>query len=73
MISSADPLSDYLDSKQSRESVDLSATCHSSRNLITFAFRSCEVWRLLLGLVHGTDPLGVFAHFLKRTADVLDV
>ena len=41
--------------------------------LITFAFRSSEVKRLLLDLdpYGGTDPLGMFSLFLKRTADVL--
>ena len=39
----------------------------------TFAFRSREVKRLLLDLdsCGGTDPLGMFQLFLKRTADVL--
>ena len=66
-------LSDHFDSKQSRESVDLLVTCHPSINLITFAFRSSEVKRLLLDVdpYGGTDPLGMFPHFLKRTADVL--
>ena len=61
-----------LDSKQSRESVDLPLTCHPSPSLITFAFRSSEVKRLLLDLdpCGGTDPLGMFPLFLKKT-DVL--
>ena len=50
-------------------------TCHPSPSLITFAFRSSEVKRLLLDLdldpYDGTDPLGMFPLFLKRTADVL--
>ena len=40
---------------------------------LTFAFRSIsEVRRLLFDLDHcgGTDPLGMFSLFLKRTADV---
>ena len=66
-------LSDHFDSKQSSETVDLLVTCHPSRSLITFAFRSSEVKRLLLDLdpYSGTDPLGMFPPFLKRTADVL--
>ena len=61
-VGKADLLSDYFDSKQSRESVDLLVTCHTSPSLITFAFRSSEVKRLLLGLdpYGGTDPLGMF-------------
>ena len=56
-----------------RESVDLLVTCHPSPSLITFAFRSSEVKHLLLDLdpYGGTDPLGMFPLFLKRTADVL--
>ena len=67
-----DLLSDHFDSKQSRGSVDLLVTCHPSRSLITFAFRSSEVKRLLLDLdpYGGTNPLGMFPLFLKRTADV---
>ena len=65
--------SDHFDSKQSRESVNLLVTCYLSPSLITFAFRSSEVKRLLLDLdlYGGTDPLGMFPLFLKRTADVL--
>ena len=46
---------------------------HPFLSLITFAFRSCEIKRLLLDLdpYGGTDPLGMFPLFLKRTADVL--
>ena len=67
-------LSDHFDSKQSMEAVDLTLTCHpSSYSLTTFAFRSSEVRRLLLDLDRygGTDPLGMFPLFLKRTADVM--
>ena len=41
------------------------------KGLPTFAFRSKEVMRLLLDLdpYGGTDPLGMFPFFLKRTAD----
>ena len=72
-VGKADLLSDYFDSKQSRESVDQLVTCHPSPSLITFAFRSSQVKRLLLDLnfYDGTDPLGNFPLFLKRTADVL--
>ena len=72
-VGKADLLSDHFDSKQSREAVDLPLTCHSSPSLTTFAFRSSEVRRLLLYLdpYGGTDPLGMFPLFLKRTADVM--
>ena len=69
----ADLLSDHFDSKQSREAADLPFTCHPSPSLTTFAFRSSEVRRLLLDLdpYGGTDILGMFPLFLKRTADVM--
>ena len=53
--------------------VDPPLICHSSTSLTTFAFRSSEVRRLLLDLdpYGGTDPLGMFPLFLKRTADVM--
>ena len=72
-VGKADLLSDHFDSKHSRESVDLQDTCHPSPSLISFAFRSSEVNRLLLDLdlYGGTDPLGMFPLFWKRTADVL--
>ena len=72
-IIKADLLSDHFDSKQSREAVDLPITCHPSPSFKTFAFRSSEVRRLLLDLdpYGGTDPLGMFPLFLKRTADVM--
>ena len=71
-VGKADLLSDHFDSKQSREAVDLPLTCHPSPRLSTFAFRSSEVRRLFLGLdpYGGTNPLGMFPLFLKRTADV---
>ena len=71
-VGKADLLSDHFDTKQSREAVDLPLTCHPSPSLTTFAFRSSEVRRLLLNLDPdgGTDPLGMFPLFLKRTADV---
>ena len=69
LVGKADLLSDHFDSKQSREAVDLLLTCHPSPSLTTFAFRSSEVRRLLLDLdpYGGTDPLGRFPLFLKRT------
>ena len=72
-VCKADLLSDHFDSKQSREAVDLPLTCHPSPSLTTFAFSSSEVRRLLLDLdpYGGTDPLGIFPPFLKRTADVM--
>ena len=42
-VGKADLLSDYFDSKQSREAVDLLLTCHPSPSLTTFVFRSSEV------------------------------
>ena len=48
LVDNPDLLSDHFDSKQSRESVHLLVTCHSSPSLITFAFRSSEVKHLLL-------------------------
>ena len=72
-VGKADLLSDHFDRKQSREAVDLLLTCHPSPSLTTFTFRSSEVRGLLLGLdpYGGTDPLGTFPLFLKRTADVM--
>ena len=72
-VGKADMLPAHFDGKQSRNSVDLPSSCHSSPCLTTFAFRSREVKRLLLGLdSYGcTDPLGVFPLYLKKTADVL--
>ena len=71
-VGKADLLSNHFDSKQSREAVDLLLICHPSPSLTTFAFRSSEVRRLLLHLdpYGGTDPLGMFPLFLKRTAYV---
>ena len=68
LVGKADRLSDHFDSKQSRESVDLPLTCHPSPSLVTFAFRSREVRRLLLDLdaCGGTERLGIFPLFLKR-------
>ena len=73
-VGKADLLSDHFDSKQSRKAVDLPLTFHLSPSLTTFAFRSRKVRRLLLDLdpYDGTDPLGMFPSFLKRTTDVLE-
>ena len=48
-------------------------TWHPSPSLITLAFMSGEVRRILLDWdpYGGTDPLGMFPLFLKRTADVV--
>ena len=72
-VGKADLLSYHFDRKQFREAVDLLLTCHPSPSLTTFAFRSREVRRLLsdLDLYGGTNPLGTFPLFLKRTADVM--
>ena len=72
-VGKADLLSDHFDSKQSREAVELLLTCHPSPSLTTFVFRSSEVRRLLLDLDPngGTDSLGMFPLFLKRTVDVM--
>ena len=72
-VGKADLLSDHLDGKQSMESVDLPLTCHPSMSLTSFASRTSEVRRLLLDFdpYVGSDSLGMFPLFLKRTADVL--
>ena len=72
-VGKADLLSDQFDSKQFRQAVDQPLTCHLFPILTTFAFRSSEVKRLLLDLdpYGGTDSLGMFPPFLKRTADVM--
>ena len=75
-VGKADLLSDYFDSKQSREAVDLPLTSHLSPSLTTFALRSREIRRLLLyldpcGGIEVTPPLGTFHLFLKRTAGVM--
>ena len=67
-------MSDHFESKQSREAVDQRLTCHPSPSLTTFAFRSSELGRASLVRLRpygGTDPLGMFPLFLKRTADVM--
>ena len=46
-VGKADMFSNHFDGMQSRKSVDLPLTCHSSLNLTSFAFRSSEVRHLL--------------------------
>ena len=72
-VGKADLLSDHFDGKQSRESVDLTLICPPFPSLVTFAFRSSEVRPRLLDFdpCGGTDPLGMFPLFLKRTTEVL--
>ena len=73
-VGKTDLLSDHFNRKQSRESVDLSLNCNqSSRHATLASTRSSEVRCLLLGLdpYGGTDPLGMFPLFQKRTANVL--
>ena len=72
-VGKAELLSDHFDGKQSRESVGLPLICHSSSSLTSFAFRSSDVRRLLLDLdpSGGSDTLGMFPLFFKRTAYVL--
>ena len=67
-VGKADLLSDHFQIKQSKESVDLPLTCHPSPSLVTSAFRSSEVRRLLLkmDLCGGTDPLGMFPLFSRE-------
>ena len=72
-VGKADMLSDHYRSKQSRESVDLQLNCHPSPSVINIVCRSSETRRLLLELdpYGGTDPLGMFFLFLKRSADFM--
>ena len=67
-VGKADLLSDNFDSKQSSESVDLPLTCHLSPSLITFAFKSSEVRRLLLDLDScGCTDLGYVSSFSEES------
>ena len=72
-VSKSDLLSVHFNNKQFRESVDLPLTWQPSPRLTTFAVRSSEVRRLLSNLdpYWGTDPMGMFPFFLRRTADIL--
>ena len=65
-VGKTNQLSDYFNSRQYRESVDLPLTFHPSPSLITIAFGSSEVMSLLLDL-DPYDPLGMFHFFMKRT------
>ena len=71
-VGKADLLSNHFYSKQSRDAVHLSLTCHPSPSVTIFAFRSSEVRRLLSDLdpCGGLDQLGMCRLFLKKTADV---
>ena len=60
-VGQVDLLSDHFGGMQSRESLDLPLTCHPSPRLTTVD----------LDPYGGSDPLGMFPLFLKRTADVL--
>ena len=73
LVGKADLMSDHLDSKQSRESVDLPLTFTSLLTYHLCLRSSSEVWCLLLDLdsFGDTDLLGMFCLFLKRTADIL--
>ena len=53
-VGKADLLSDHFDNNQSKEFVNLPLTCHPTRCLTTFAFRSNEARCLVLDL----DPYG---------------
>ena len=72
-VGKAEMLSVHFDGKQSRDPVDLPSTCHPSPSLTTFAVMSRKVKWLLLDMdsYGGTDPLGMFPHFLKKTVEVL--
>ena len=72
-VGKADMLSAHFDGKQSKDPVELPSTYHPSSSLTTFALMSREVKRLLLDLdfYGGTDPLGMFPLYLKKTAEVL--
>ena len=60
LVYKADLLSDYFDSKHSRESVHLLLICHPSHGLTTCAFRSRRS-----GVSYGgTDSLCMFPFFL---------
>ena len=68
-VGKADLLSDHLNSKKSREAVDLPPTCSPSLSLTTFAFRSNKVRLLLLDVDPngGNDPLGMFPLLLRKS------
>ena len=67
-VGNADVLLDHFDSKESREFVDLQLTFLPSFCLVTFAFLSSAVRRLMLDLdpYGGTDPLCMFPLFSEK-------
>ena len=69
----ADLLSGFFDSKQSRDFIDLPATCHIEPAFTSIAFRAREVGRLLgdLDSFGGVDPLGHFPLLFKECRDVI--
>ena len=69
----ADLLSNFFDSKQSRDVVDLPATCYIEPALTSIAFRAREVKRLLgeLDAYGGVDPLGHFPLLFKECRDIM--
>ena len=72
-IEKAELLNRHFDSKQCRDGVLLSPTCHPMPQLSSFAFRSSEVKGLLRNLnsYGGTDPLGFFPLFYKNVCQEL--
>ena len=72
-IAKANLLSDHFDRKQSRDIVELPATCFPEPRLRSIAFRSKEVFDLLQDLDSngGSDPQGFFPLFFKEVACVL--
>ena len=72
-VGKADLLSDHFDRNSPGRLLIYCSLVNPSPSLTTFAFRLSEVRRLLLDLYPygGTDPLGMFPLFLKRTADVM--
>ena len=70
-VNDANLLSDHFAS--SSMFVDLPLTCHPYPSLITLAFRSNVVRRLLSEMdpYGGKDPFGIFPFFLKIIPDVL--
>ena len=69
----AELFSEHFDSKQSRRTLELPATCNVQPRLTRFAFRSGEVRKFLADLDAdgGSDPLGFFPLFFKRISRIL--
>ena len=69
----AELLSAWFDSKQSRESIVLPASCPNAPMFKGIAFRSRELEELLgaLDSYGGVDPTGLFPLFFKESASVL--